>query len=194
MKFPVLTKSRVGFSIALVSVFTLLGVEVCRRAGLLANGVATGSIVFAMIGLLVWFKGQLQYNRRAAGASQFDHPLVFLQSFRYWGFILATSAVLIYVVAPKPRPEAPPVAIAKPVEPPMTNAPPPPPETNAPAAIEFPPLKLSGVIYNGDDSTVVINGRTLQLGRYIGEAKVVAIEPRTVTVELSGERMALHLE
>jgi hypothetical protein len=176
-------------------VFTLVGVEVCRRAGLFANGVATGCIVFAMIGLLVWFRGQLQYSRRAAGSNQLDHPLAFLRSFRYWGFILTTSAVLVYVVAPKPRPEAPPVAIAKPVEPPpLTNAPPPPPETNAPAAIEFPPLKLSGVIYNGDDSTAVINGRTLQVGRYIGEVRIVAIEPRAVTVELSGERMALHLE
>jgi len=197
MKFPVLTKSRVGFSLALFSVMTLGGVELCRRVPYLHSRIATACVAVGLVGLLLWIKGQMDLTRSTGDARRSqDNPLTFLQSLRYWGFILATSAILVYFITPRPKVEAPPpTPIAKPVEPlPETNAPPLPPETNATPAVVFPPLKLSGLVYNGDNSTAVINGRTLKVGGYIGEVKLVAIQQRTATVELSGERKALSLD
>jgi hypothetical protein len=59
--------------------------------------------------------------------------------------------------------------------------------------VVFPDLQLQGLIYNGENSTAVINGRTLRVGRHIGEVKLVAIAANTVTVELSGEQRVLQL-
>ena len=119
-------------------------------------------------------------------------------------FSIALVGVLtlvgVYVITPQPelvvvRPAPPKAKRVKPVEPPPPPLPiAPPPETNAPLAVVFPDLRLQGLIYNGDNSTAVINGWTLRVGRHIGEVKLVAIAPKTVTVELSGEQRVLHLE
>src|SRR5687767_9104286 len=110
MKFPVLTKSRVGFSFALVSVMTLVGVELCRHVAFLQARIAIACGAFGLIGLLLLIKGQVDVSRQAYMGSRpnpQDHPVAFLKSFRYWGFILATSAILVYFITPRIKAELP---------------------------------------------------------------------------------------
>ncbi|MCX8156399.1 MAG: hypothetical protein N3J91_08135, partial [Verrucomicrobiae bacterium] len=68
-------------------------------------------------------------------------------------------------------------------------APAPPP----PANVEFPPLTLQGIFYRPKNPSAVINNRTLFVGDQIGEVKVIAIEPRSVKVELRGVVKVLWL-
>ena len=67
---------------------------------------------------------------------------------------------------------------------------PPPP---AAAQVEFPPLTLQGIFYRPKNPSALINGRTLFVGDQIGEVKVIAIEPRSVKVELHGAVKVLWL-
>ncbi|MCL4787005.1 MAG: general secretion pathway protein GspB [Verrucomicrobia bacterium] len=153
------------------------------------------------VGLALWLIGGIAASRQGLGEGVFgtaDHPLVFLKSWEYWGLIVAGSAVLIYACASRPElvmasPPVPPPPVAKPVKPvvPVTE-PAPPPVTNTPGA--FPKLKCQGLVANGQNSTVVLNGRTVAIGEMIEGVTVVAIEPDSVTVELKGEQMVITPE
>jgi len=64
------------------------------------------------------------------------------------------------------------------------------PETAEPT---FPSLKLQGLFYRSTRPSVVINSKTLSVGDRIENAKVVAIERDSVTVEWGGEKRVLTL-
>jgi hypothetical protein len=59
--------------------------------------------------------------------------------------------------------------------------------------VEFPPLTLQGIFYRPKNPSALINGRTLFVGDQIGEVKVIAIEQRSVKVELRGVVKVLWL-
>jgi len=63
----------------------------------------------------------------------------------------------------------------------------------APASGSFPAMKLQGIVYRPSNPSVVINNKTLFIGETIGEAKVVAIDRTSVTVECRGQTRVLTL-
>jgi len=58
----------------------------------------------------------------------------------------------------------------------------------------FPELKLQGIYYRLNDPSVMINGKTLEIGDLILEAKVIKIERKEVTLEFDGQQKVLRLQ
>jgi hypothetical protein len=56
-----------------------------------------------------------------------------------------------------------------------------------------PYLKMQGICYSPSKSTAIINGQTVGVGDRVGGAKVLAISPTGVTIELSGETKTLAM-
>jgi hypothetical protein len=88
----------------------------------------------------------------------------------------------------QPVPPAP-IPAAAPVTAPTPNATP----IALPAALEpkpartFPPVKLQGIAYRKERPSALINGKTMFVGEHVGEAKIIAIDPSSVTLEIEGE-------
>jgi cytoskeletal protein RodZ len=74
------------------------------------------------------------------------------------------------------------------VSPPLTEPPPP-----ARPAVQFPELKVGGILYNSTRPTAVVNGRILAVGATVAGVRVTAIGPDSVTFELEGERKVVPL-
>jgi len=70
------------------------------------------------------------------------------------------------------------------------NTPPPTPAGPRP----FPELKLQGIYYRLTDPSVMINGKALEIGDLIEEARVIKIERKEVTLELDGQQKVLRLQ
>jgi hypothetical protein len=81
-----------------------------------------------------------------------------------------------------------PAAAAAPVPTPTPVAAP-----GVPAALEpkpprtFPAVKLQGIAYRKERPSALINGKTMFVGEHVGEAKIIAIDPSRVTLEIEGE-------
>ncbi|NBV22943.1 MAG: hypothetical protein EBS05_13625 [Proteobacteria bacterium] len=105
------------------------------------------------------------------------------------------------VVPPLTPPATNPVVAAvtnlPPVEPAVTNPPPavvsPPKKTNDVALVEFPDLKLQGIIRGKKKTTAIVNGKTLVLGDRIEGAFLLKIEPESVTFEKGSVKKELFL-
>jgi hypothetical protein len=48
-------------------------------------------------------------------------------------------------------------------------------------------VKLQGIAYRKEKPAALINGKTLFVGDHLGEAKIVAIDPSSATLEIEGE-------
>jgi hypothetical protein len=91
------------------------------------------------------------------------------------------TTMVAAVVAPAPPPANPPVS-------PVANVAPPPPKK-----VEFPPLQVQGIFYRAKSPSALINGRTVFVGDNIGDVKVLAIDQKSVKVELEGATKTLWL-
>lgn len=58
----------------------------------------------------------------------------------------------------------------------------------------FPELKLQGIYYRLTDPSVMINGKTFEIGDLILDAKVIKIDRREVTLEFDGQQKVLRLQ
>lgn len=58
----------------------------------------------------------------------------------------------------------------------------------------FPELKLQGIYYRLTDPSVMINGKALEIGDLIEDAKVIKIDRKEVTLELDGQQKVLRLQ
>ena len=56
------------------------------------------------------------------------------------------------------------------------------------------PFKLSGIIYSSDKPVAIVNGKTVNIGELIGEAKVSNIKEDSVELSLNDEKIILTLE
>lgn len=91
--------------------------------------------------------------------------------------------VVTQIVAQVPPPPPPATTVVATV-----TSPPPPPKH-----VEFPPLQVQGIAYREKNPSALINGRTVFVGDHIGDVKVLAIEPKSVKVELEGAIKTLWL-
>lgn len=58
----------------------------------------------------------------------------------------------------------------------------------------FNELKLQGILYSTSNPSAIISGTTVRLNDRVAGALVVAITPRSVTLEYQGERKTLALK
>lgn len=67
--------------------------------------------------------------------------------------------------------------------------------TNAAAVVivEFPPMKMQGVMAGNRRPSAIINTKIYFIGDQVGEAVVTAIDHRSITLELSGQTKVLTL-
>ena len=52
---------------------------------------------------------------------------------------------------------------------------------------------LGGIVYNHNNPLAFVNNQTVHIGDKLGQATVVAIDKRTVTIEYRGQRIELKL-
>lgn len=178
MNLTAVTRVQLGFSIAAISGMTIALAELLihcpplRSHAELLCGAAGG------IGLLMWVGGRIT----AAKAASADNSLAYLAEPRYWGLLLALSALLAYSHSALSRSQSKPVTrVAQAV-----SAPP-------PEATVFPHLKLEGIVFQGAKSSALINGKVLALGDDIEQAQLVRIDPDHVAVTLQGQTNVLYL-
>jgi len=182
------TKVRTGFSIAIFVILVIAemiaatGIDIRQRQG------AIICIALGLAGFLIWATSGFGKAKPAepntgqegpAGQPTLEHPLAPFKSRRFWGMILMLSAVTLTAASayryaqPKPKP-------AVPVPPRVP-------------AVTFPPLKLSGLVVHGTQSSALINGQVLLVGEYIGNVRLVAVDAEHATVELDGQTNVLSL-
>lgn len=92
----------------------------------------------------------------------------------------STTTSAAPVVAPTNPTTAPPAIVEVPAKPAGPRA--------------FPELKLQGIYYRIKDPSVMINGKTLEIGDLINDVTVIRIERKEVTVELDGQQKVLRLQ
>jgi hypothetical protein len=56
-----------------------------------------------------------------------------------------------------------------------------------------PPLKMQGIFYAHQRPSAIINGQMVYVGDRVGGATVIAIDPRSVTIEISGKTQVLAM-
>ena len=78
--------------------------------------------------------------------------------------------------------------VAAPQPPTATVAPDP------PAVPKAPPPRLQGIIFNSRNSSALINGKTLFIGEYLGDLRLIAIGKNTATLAGGGQSHVLTLE
>ena len=55
-------------------------------------------------------------------------------------------------------------------------------------------LKLQGIFFGHSRPSAIINGKTVYVGDILDKARIVAIQPKSVTVEMGGETNILKLK
>ncbi len=186
----IVTKVRVGFTLALIGLFAMGGgVGYVYVRALRAHHTIICSVL-ATVGIMMWVLGGLnespeKVNRKGEGLhlreETPENPLAFLKSIKNWGIILTLATGLVYCHGfyrtYKPR-----VVQAR------TK-----PAIAAKPAVSFPPLQLQGIILHGNRSSALISGHVLFAGEDIDGVQVVAIKSGQVTVTLSGLTNTLEL-
>jgi hypothetical protein len=191
---------RLGISVAIVAVFSIVMLEVFQGLAFYQQYRWAICAGFGGMGVFLLLVGGFVNARiRESRRDDPDAPPgpFLLVNLQYWGLMLTIFAILVIFIIPYRKVQAretkpaPPKETGKKVLPtPATNAPPPKPIPT----ILFPPLKLQGIAFKETNSSALINGRTYFVGNYIGDAKLISIDEMSIVVELSGHQQGLRLE
>jgi hypothetical protein len=198
----VVTKSRVGFLVALVALITIGGKIAFAEFDLLQRYSAYICLGLGLAGFLCWGIGCWAEARRAhvvrdqaapAMDAATQDPLAFLGSSRYWGIILILSAAMLTVVLNYRHSQLEfsvytRLTITNIVT--ITNVV---TVTNLKPVVTFPPMQLAGVVLNGAQSSAVINGQVLRVGEMLGSVQLVAVDSGHAMMALEGETNVLAL-
>jgi hypothetical protein len=207
---PVVTRSRTGFLIALITTTTIVGEIALTSIDFLNRNQASVCIVVGLLGFLGWLGGRVCEPRRAAptpiqdaptGEVIAEHPLAFLRSLKTWGVILVFVSAALSCLAAWQRHQPTRVVRARAL--PITTITVTNVVTNvvikvititnvAPRVV-FPSLKLQGVVVNGAKSSAVVNGRVLRLGEAVSNAVLVAVDAEHASLAMGGETNVISL-
>jgi hypothetical protein len=191
-------KIGVGFSIATIVALTVAVSLVVTNVPVLGHNRELVVGAFALLGVALFGASiVLRLARKSKAArevSRSERPLGFFCQAHFWGRVLAISSLPIYLLSAYLQPKAPAAVVAQ-----AKPAPKPEPvqvvETNAPVeevvAVEFPELKVDGLVCNGNNSTAVINQQTLSIGETVKGVKLVEVADEGVFVELKGQKKFL---
>jgi hypothetical protein len=186
-----------GVSVAIVAVFCVSVAELLVGHPIFERSRGYIAAVFAVSGIVAWFLGRFLARRRLANESEEDTKVFVLFDLRYWGpMFVALGVITLFIdtiklrekntiVAAAPAPPAPP----KKVEPIVVAEPPPVPKL----PIDFPVLKVQGIIFREDHPAVILNGRSYEEGDLVGDVMVKEITRETVRLEKSGEEKLFFL-
>lgn len=167
------------------------------------------AIALGVVGVLLLAVGKWRALRRAAaageqppaeGANAAVSPTAFLRSPQYWGPMLMIVAAMTYFASPPNLgaisfmkisnlnlPSVP--SFSAPGKAPVKES-----ETNpAPVVVEFPPMKMQGVVTSSRRPSAIINAKIYFIGDQVGAAVVTAIDQKSVTLELGGQTKVLTL-
>lgn len=200
----VVTKSRLGFLIALVVAVTIVGKAAITYVDALQRNSPVICIAVGLAGFLSWGTGRWAEARRAQldqgqdaplAQDAAEHPLAFLYNGKYWGIILMLSGAMLTFIVTRSHPQ--PVLEVR-ARPQITNSviitvtnmvti------TNAKPVVTFPPLALAGLVVNGAKSSALINGRVLYVGETISNVVLVAVDGEHALVALEGQTKVLSL-
>jgi hypothetical protein len=196
----------IGVTVGMVSMFLMVMLKILRYQPFYENDrwLICGGL--AVLGLVLVIAGSFLSRRprpKLEEGEQASSPFI-LANVAYWGFLFLLFGGAVTFVSPKARiaraAEARPTnSIAKPivamdpkfsiVEKDPAHA-----ATAATAATnQLAALKLQGIVYDKVKPSAIINGRTYFVGDGLRDAKVVAIEPSEVVVELNGQKRTLRL-
>ena len=187
---------RLGISVAIVAMFTLLLTEVFQgkdfyqvyRWGICAALLAAGAFLL-VVGRFV--NTRIRDANLGEGDEAAKGPFLLL-NLEYWGLILTIFGLLVIFIVPYKRVEA--RALAR-----RTNAPPVKKiaVTNqvpaAPPAAIPPDFKLQGIILNQGRPSALIGGRTYFVSNRVGDARLIAVTPTNALLEIEGQPRALPL-
>ena len=200
---------RLGISVAIVAMFSIVMMEVLQgkafyqvyRWAICAVLLAMGTFLL-LVGAFVNAKIRESQRDEPEG----PHGPFLLVNLRYWGLMLTIFGIIVIFIVPyqkveaqEPKAAAPKEKVVKKVVPmAVTNEPPklapvPAPSPPKPKPIVFSDLKLQGLVYRGEDSSALINGRTYFVGDIIAGAKLLSISETNAVVERDGQQKELIL-
>jgi hypothetical protein len=201
----VMTKSRVGFLVALVAFFTIVGEAALTSIDLLSRNDTFVCAGVGLLGFLGWLTGRVREARRVdllpvqdtpAEEAAAEHPLALFGSLKGWGVILVLLAgTLSFLVAwrrhkpvlivhARPLPVAT-ITMTNLVTRVITI-------TNEAPRLVFPSLELEGVVVNGAISSAPIR-RVLRLGEALSNAVLVAVDSEHAFMAMEGQTNARAL-
>jgi len=105
------------------------------------------------------------------------------------------AVVATQPVEPNPvvkTPEVPPAPVVSHTAPPPVTPAPTATVANPPVAVNG-PLKVQGIFYTAKNPAAVINSKMVHVGDQVGDAKVIAIDKDSVTLESDGRKKVLTL-
>jgi hypothetical protein len=199
--------SRLGLSVAVAAVFCITLTEFCQQRTFYQVARWYGCIIFTAVGIAFGLVGFLRERQRRRLADT-NEPSDAYESHRtsarflFWGPVLLTFGAIIFFVpyksddkaalpvaartiAPTPQTSAPPAAVVTPVpaEVVVTNTP-----------LQFPDLKVQGIVFRPPKNAVIVNGRSYFVGDFIENAKVFSIGADTVVLEIKGHYKAIPFD
>jgi len=142
------------------------------RDGLICAAAAIG-------GLAVWLFGVVFSNVTALVQGDLEHPVACIARPRYLGLILMAASTLTFACTAFNLDE-------KVMQVLYSRA-------HLAAAASMPALKLKGIIFSGNNSSALINGKSLHAGEELDGVMVAQINSDSVTVEFQGERRQIAL-
>ena len=176
MTISIATKVQIGFSLAVAILLTLSSGALLMYNHLLGAHAEFFCGGLGLTGFVLWLGGKVSSSQQPAS----ENPLACLGTAKHWGLLVLVSAGLVYAFSAYRhhhvvRPPAPVVAPPKPV----VEAPPP--------VVHFPPMKLQSIVFQGERSTALINGKVVSIGEDVDLVQVVAIQADHVTVAFQGQ-------
>lgn len=180
-------RARLGAFIATISVLTAAGVVLFHEIDFLRPYLTHSMIALGFAGLGAVIQGQMRRQQLSE-----EEVLQFYHDPAYWGRCMIVSAGLTYLVAAFFFAEEQPITkvLAQTGKPPVQLEEPasaPPEEITEEAAPEFPELTLRGVVLNGEKSTALIDGYTVQKGEFVKGVRLVEVSEAGVVVEMDGQ-------
>jgi hypothetical protein len=183
-----------GVSVAIVAVFCVSVAELLVGHPIFERSRGYIALAFGISGIAAWFLGRFLAQRRLANQSAEDSKIFVLFDLRYWGpMFVALGVITLFIDTIKLRETT--AVSAAPSPPPkkvvavVTEPPPTPPKL----PVNFPALKLQGIIFRGNHSAVILNGRSYEEGDLIGDMMVKEITRETVKLEKSGQEKLFFL-
>ena len=198
---------RLGISVAIVAMFSIVMIEALQgRTFYQVYRWAICAVLLAMGTFLLLVGGFVNRKIRESHRDDPEAPTgpFLLVNLQYWGLMLTIFGIIVIFIVPfqkvearEPKPAAPKEKVVKKVVPvAVTNEPPKPPPAPAPPKprpVVFSDLKLQGLVYRGEDSSALINGRTYFVGDIIAGAKLISISETNAVVERDGQQKELLL-
>jgi hypothetical protein len=183
-----------GVSVAIVAVFCVSVAELLVGHPIFEHSRGYIAISFAVSGIIAWFIGGFLARRRLANKPEEEAKVFVLFDLRYWGpMFVALGVITLFIDTIKLRETNTSVASAPPqlkkAEPVVVVEPAPTPKS----PVDFPVLKVQGIIFRENHSTVILNGRSYEKGDLVGDLTVKEITRETVKFEKSGAEKLFFL-